>query len=130
MRQFTIANLAALALTSCAEQTELRMDDPNPIATETLVEFMDSIHQEKILHVGTRGEVSGTFNQIPFPGVAKLSGSDYQLVLTEPKERALVAILPQGFTPDLEKEYRLVGRLAAVGHEGLMAGIEVERAIE
>ena len=51
-------------------------------------------------------------------------------MLDAPEGRALIAVLPDGFTPELGKRYCLAGTLAAVGTHVSMAGIEVEEIEE
>ena len=125
-----IAATTAIAISSCSEDAEPAMGEPETIPEQALLEFIESVRSDPIPHLGRYGEVTGTFNKIEFEGVAELAGSDYQIVLDAPEGRALVAILPDSFTPELGKRYCLTGTLAAVGAHVSMAGIEVEKIEE
>ena len=91
-----------------------------------VVDFINSIHG-KIKNQGRTVTLDGVFYKQPFEGIAKLSGSPYQLIFNvNDDQRALVAIVPDDQDIFQDQKYSVVGELAAVGREGLFAGIVVK----
>jgi hypothetical protein len=91
-----------------------------------VVDFISSIHG-KIKNQGRSVTLDGIFFKQPFEGIAKLSGSPYQLIFNvNDDQRALVAILPDDQNILQDQEYSVAGELTAVGREGLFAGIVVK----
>jgi hypothetical protein len=86
-------------------------------------EFAKHIHVNQI-HLGAAVELVGDFLQQEFEGPSRLAGSRYQFVIDP--QLALVAILPDGFTPEPGVQYRVKGKLQATGQFGAFPGLLIQ----